>query len=60
MDSLEEQMMLIQACDAKIEQYNVLKNKLIEAYNAEVIRRQELAKQNVEKENKKSKDEEKK
>lgn len=60
MDSLEEQMMLIQACDAKIEQYNVLKNKLIEAYNAEVIRRQELAKQSVQKENKKSKDEEKK
>lgn len=60
MDPLDEQMMLIQACDAKIEQYNVLKNKLIEAYNAEVIRRQELAKQNAEKENKKSKDEEKK
>lgn len=60
MDSLEEQMMLIQACDAKIEQYNILKSKLIDAYNAEVIRRQELAKQNVEKESNKSKDEEKK
>lgn len=60
MDSLEEQMMLIQACDAKIEQYNILKSKLIDAYNAEVIRRQELAKQNAEKDNNKSKDEENK
>ena len=43
MDILDEKRMLIEAVDAKIIQFQDLKQKLIDEHNAEVMRRQQAA-----------------